>query len=336
MSQEVYLTGITTTGTPHIGNYVGAIRPCVEASKDPSVKNFYFLANLHALAKAEDPDRINQSTLEISAAWLALGLDTNNAVFYRQSDIPEIPQLTWILTCMTAKGLMNRAHSYKAVVQANVESGSKDPDKGINMALYSYPILMAADILMFKSTKVPVGRDQKQHVEMTRDIAQRFNHHYGELFTIPEAVISEDTAVLQGLDGRKMSKSYDNTIPLFADEKRLRKLIMKIKTNSLEPGEPKQTEDSTLFQIYKAFASESETKTIAKRYAEGIAWGEMKQELFEYINEHIKPARAEYQRLMDDPAMVEQELLKGAEKAREVSVPFLDKIRNAVGIRTLG
>jgi tryptophanyl-tRNA synthetase len=237
---------------------------------------------------------------------------------------------------MTAKGLMNRAHSYKAVVQANEEGGSKDPDKGINMALYSYPILMAADILMFKSTKVPVGRDQKQHVEMTRDIAQRFNHHYGELFTVPEAVISEDTAVLQGLDGRKMSKSYDNTIPLFADEKRLRKLIMKIKTNSLEPGEPKQTEDSALFQIYKAFASESETKEIERRYAEGIAWGEMKQELFEYINEHIKPARAEYQRLMDDPAIVEQELLKGAEKAREVSVPFLDEIRNAVGIRTLG
>jgi len=336
MSQDVYLTGITTTGTPHIGNYVGAIRPCVDASKDASVKNFYFLADFHALAKAEDPDRISQSTLEISAAWLALGLDTNNAVFYRQSDIPEIPQLTWILTSMTAKGLMNRAHSYKAVVQANEESGSKDPDKGINMALYSYPILMAADILMFKSTKVPVGRDQKQHVEMTRDIAQRFNHHYGELFTVPEAVISEDTAVLQGLDGRKMSKSYDNTIPLFADEKRLRKLIMKIKTNSLEPGEPKQTEDSALFQIYKAFASESETKEIERRYAEGIAWGEMKQELFEYINEHIKPARAEYQRLMDDPAIVEQELLKGAAKAREVSVPFLDEIRNAVGIRTLG
>jgi tryptophanyl-tRNA synthetase len=336
MSQEVYLTGITTTGTPHIGNYVGAIRPCVEASKDSSVKNFYFLANFHALAKAEDPDRINQSTLEISAAWLALGLDTNNAVFYRQSDIPEIPQLTWILTSMTAKGLMNRAHSYKAVVQANEESGSKDPDKGINMALYSYPILMAADILMFKSTKVPVGRDQKQHVEMTRDIAQRFNHHYGDLFTIPEAVISDDTAVLQGLDGRKMSKSYDNTIPLFADEKRLRKLIMKIKTNSLEPGEPKETGDSTLFQIYKAFARESETQAIEKRYAEGIAWGEMKQELFEYINEHVKPARAEYQRLMDDPAMVEQELLRGAEKAREVSVPFLDEIRSAVGIRALG
>jgi tryptophanyl-tRNA synthetase len=336
MSQDIYLTGITTTGTPHIGNYVGAIRPGIEASKDASIQNFYFLADFHALAKAEDPARIQQSTLEISAAWMALGLDTDNAVFYRQSDIPEIPQLTWILTSMTAKGLMNRAHSYKAVVQANEENGSKDPDKGINMALYSYPILMAADILMFKSTKVPVGRDQKQHVEMTRDIAQRFNHHYGNLFTIPEAVIDDDTAVLQGLDGRKMSKSYDNTIPLFAEEKRLRKLIMKIKTNSLEPGEAKQTDDSTLFQIYKAFASEGETKVIEKRYAEGIAWGEMKQELFEYINDHIKPVRDEYQRLISDPAIVEQELLRGAEKAREISVPFLAEIRSAVGIRKLG
>jgi len=336
MSQQVYLTGITTTGTPHIGNYVGAIRPGIEASKDPSKKNYYFLANFHALAKAEDPERINRSTLEIAAAWLALGLDTGNAVFYRQSDIPEITELTWILTSMTAKGLMNRAHSYKAMVQANEEGGSSDPDKGINMALYSYPILMAADILLFKSTRVPVGRDQKQHVEMTRDIAQRFNHHYGELFTVPEAAISESTAVLQGLDGRKMSKSYDNTIPLFADEKRLRKLIMKIKTNSLEPGEPKDTADSTLFQIFKAFATEDETREIERRYAEGIAWGEMKQVLFEYINEHIKPSRDEYRRLMDDPAVVERELMRGAERAREVSVPFLQEIRYAVGIRRLG
>ena len=270
MTQDIYLTGITTTGTPHIGNYVGAIRPGIAASKDPSKKNYYFLADYHALAKAEDPDRVHQSSLEIAASWLALGLDTDNAVFYRQSDIPEIPQLTWILTCMTAKGLMNRAHSYKAQVQANVENKSKDPDKGINMALYSYPILMAADILMFKSTKVPVGRDQKQHVEMTRDIAQRFNHHYGEILVIPEAVIGDDTAVLAGLDGRKMSKSYDNAIQLFADEKRLRKLIMKIKTNSLEPGEPKDTNGSILYDMFKAFARPEEVKDIEKRYADGI------------------------------------------------------------------
>ena len=336
MSQDVYLTGITTTGTPHIGNYVGAIRPGIAASKDPGNKNYYFLADLHSLAKAEDPKKMHRSTLEIAAAWLALGLDTDNAIFYRQSDIPEIPRLTWILTSMTAKGLMNRAHSYKAMVQANEESSNKDPDKGIMMALYSYPILMAADILMFKSTKVPVGRDQKQHVEMTRDIAQRFNHHYGEVLVLPEAVIDDNTAVLKGLDGRKMSKSYNNTVPIFEDEKQLRKRIMKIKTNSLEPGEPKDTEDSTLFDMYKAFATDDEVKDIEKKYAEGIAWGEMKQVLFEYINDHIKPARDEYQRLIDDPAIVEKALLNGAEKAREISVPFIQEIRHAVGIRILG
>ena len=336
MAQEIYLTGITTTGTPHIGNYVGAIRPGIEASKDDTKKNYYFLADYHALAKAEDPDQIHQSTLEIAAAWLALGLDTDNAVFYRQSDIQEIPHLTWILTSMTAKGLMNRAHSYKAVVQANADSGNKDPDKGIMMALYSYPILMAADILMFKSTKVPVGRDQKQHVEMTRDIAQRFNHHYGDILVLPEAVIDDNTAVLSGLDGRKMSKSYNNTIPLFAEEKRLRKLIMKIKTNSLEPGEPKDTEGSTLFEIYKAFATEAEVKAVERQYADGIAWGEMKQILFEQINEQIKPAREEYRRLIDDPSVVEKALKKGADSAREISAPYLKEILHALGIRRLG
>ena len=310
MSQDIYLTGITTTGTPHIGNYVGAIRPGIAASKDLSTQHFYFLADYHSLAKNEDPEKIGQSTLEIAAAWLALGLDTEHAYFYRQSDIPEIPELTWILHGMTAKGLMNRAHSYKASVQANV--------------------------LMFKSTKVPVGQDQKQHVEMARDIAQRFNHHYGDVFVLPEAVIGENTAVLKGLDGRKMSKSYNNTIPLFANEKRLRKLIMKIKTNSLEPGEPKQTEDSTLFDIYKAFATDEETRNIEKRYAEGIAWGEMKQLLFEYINDHIKPARDEYERLIADPAVVEEELRKGAVRAREIASPYLEEIRQAIGIRRLG
>ena len=336
MAQDTYLTGITTTGTPHIGNYVGAIRPGIEASKDLDTRHFYFLADYHSLAKSEDPDRIVQSTLEISAAWMALGLDTEHAYFYRQSDIPEILELTWVLHGMTAKGLMNRAHSYKASVQANVDSGTKDPDKGVMMALYSYPILMAADILMFKSTKVPVGRDQKQHVEMARDIAQRFNHNYGDTFVLPEALIGENTAVLKGLDGRKMSKSYNNTIPLFAPEKKLRKLIMKIKTNSLEPGEPKDPADSTLFDIFKAFATPEETADIEIAYANGIAWGEMKQRLFEYINEHLKPARDEYDRLLADPGVVEAELQKGAERARELSAPYLAQIRDAIGIRRLG
>jgi tryptophanyl-tRNA synthetase len=336
MSKEIYLTGITTTGTPHIGNYVGAIRPAVASSHDKSRRNFYFLADYHSLAKAEDPERIHRSSLEVAASWLACGLDTENAIFYRQSDIPEIMELTWILNGVTAKGLMNRAHSYKAQVQANEERGSSDPDKGIIMALFNYPILMAADILMFKANKVPVGRDQKQHMEMTRDIAQRFNHRYGDILVIPDAEINENTATLSGLDGRKMSKSYDNTIPLFIDEKKLRKLIMKIKTNSLEPGEPKDTEGSTLYEIYRAFATDDEVAEIEKRYAEGIAWGEMKQLLFEYLNDHIKPMREEYNRLIADPAIVEHELVKGAERAREISAPYLREIRHAIGIRELG
>lgn len=336
MMHDTFLTGITTTGTPHIGNYVGAIRPGITASKDLSTQHFYFLADYHSLAKNEDPDKIGQSTLEIAAAWLALGLDTKHAYFYRQSDIPEIPELTWILTAVTAKGLMNRAHSYKSAVQVNTDGGNQDPDKGITMALYSYPVLMAADILMFKSSKVPVGQDQKQHVEMARDIAQRFNHHYGETFVLPEAVIGDDTAVLKGLDGRKMSKTYNNAVPLFADEKQLRKLIMKIKTNSLEPGEPKDPADSTLFDIYKAFATPAETHAVEEKYAAGIAWGEMKQILFEYVNEHIKPAREEYGRLLADPGSVEAELAKGATRAREIAVPYLAQIRNAIGIRRLG
>ncbi|MCY4357816.1 MAG: tryptophan--tRNA ligase [Gammaproteobacteria bacterium] len=336
MAQDIYLTGITTTGTPHIGNYVGAIRPGIEASKDLSTQHFYFLADYHSLAKNEDPKKIRQSTLEIAAAWLALGLDTDHATFYRQSDIPEIPELTWILTSMTAKGLMNRAHSYKASVQANLEGESKDPDKGISMALYSYPVLMAADILMFKSTKIPVGQDQKQHVEMARDIAGRFNHHYGEVFVLPEPIISDDTAVLKGLDGRKMSKSYNNTIPLLADEKTLRKLIMKIRTDSLAPEEPKETRDNTLFDIYRAFASTEEVEQIAQRYTQGIAWGEMKQLLFETINAQLKDAREDYLRLLAEPTLVEEELLKGAKKARDLATPYLRKIREAIGIRPLG
>ncbi|MEM7610512.1 MAG: tryptophan--tRNA ligase [Pseudomonadota bacterium] len=335
MSKQTWLTGITTTGTPHIGNYVGAIRPGVESSRDASRQNYYFLADLHALVKSEEPDKINRSTLEIAAAWLALGLDTDNTVFYRQSDIPEIPALTWVLASQTAKGLMNRAHAYKAAVAANDEAGSSDPDKGITMALFSYPVLMAADILMFAATHVPVGRDQKQHVEMARDIAQRFNHHYGDILTLPASVISDSTATLKGLDGRKMSKSYNNTIPLFEPPKRLRKLIMKIKTNSLEPGEPKDPEDSTLFDIYRAFATPDEANQMAVKFAEGIAWGSAKQELFEYIDAHLAPARDEYERLLADPGHVERELQKGAQRAREVSVPLYDKVRQAVGLRAL-
>ena len=335
MSKTIVLTGITTTGTPHLGNYVGAIRPAIAASEDHNVLPFYFLADYHALIKCLEPARVAQSTLEIAATWLALGLDTDNAVFYRQSDIPEIAELSWMLSCVTAKGLMNRAHAYKAAVQANEESGETDPDKGVSMGLFNYPILMAADILLFNAHKVPVGKDQIQHIEMARDIGGRFNHIFGAHFNIPEAVVSEDTAILCGLDGRKMSKSYDNTIPLFLPEKQFRKLIMKIKTNSLEPGVPKDADTCTLFGIYKAFATKDEVAAVRKRYEEGIAWGEMKQFLFEYLNGHLQDARERYGELMQSPEKIEAILLEGAEKARVYSVPFMKNIRASVGIRGL-
>ncbi len=332
MKKAIVLTGITTTGTPHLGNYVGAIRPAIAASKNDDVAPFYFLADYHALIKCQEPEKVRQSSLEIAATWLAFGLDTSNAVFYRQSDVPEIMELTWMLTCATAKGLMNRAHAYKAAVAENELSNENDPDKGITMGLFSYPILMAADILMFNANKVPVGKDQIQHIEMARDIAGRFNHIYGEHFTLPEAVIDENTATLAGLDGRKMSKSYNNTIPLFEPEKKLKKLINKIKTNSLEPGQVKDPEGCALFGIYQAFAKPAEVAEIRQRYAEGIGWGEMKQVLFDYINDHITPARERYEALMQAPEHIEDQLQEGAKKARAISVPFINQLRESVGI----
>ncbi len=335
MRKEIFLTGITTTGTPHLGNYVGAIRPCIEASRSANTTGFFFLADYHSLIKCQDPSRIRRSTREVAAAWLALGLDPERTIFYRQSDIPEIPELTWILTCLTAKGLMNRAHAYKAAVSENRTAGKKDPDKGITMGLFNYPILMAADILMFNAHKVPVGHDQVQHLEMTRDIAKRFNHIYGEQFVLPEAVINTNASVLLGLDGRKMSKSYDNTIPLFAPEKKLRKLIMKIKTNSLGPRDPKDPDNCTLFGIYQAFADADEIKTMRRRYAEGISWGVMKQELFEYLNTILAQPRQHFEELTSAPDHIETVLQNGAAKAREHSSAFLQKIRQSVGIQAV-
>jgi tryptophanyl-tRNA synthetase len=270
-----FLTGITTSGTPHLGNYVGSIRPSVRASLAPDVESFYFLADYHALIKIDEPARIQRSTLEIAASWLACGLDPERVVFYRQSDVPEIPELTWLLTCVTGKGVLNRAHAYKAAVDKNTPP--TDPDMDVTAGLFMYPVLMGADILMFNAHKVPVGRDQMQHIEMARDMANSFNHRYGEHFVPPQAVIEESVATLPGLDGRKMSKSYDNTIPLFAPREQLKKLIAGIVTDSRAPGEAKDTEGSALFQIYQAFASEDETQALRQAYAEGIAWGEAKQ-----------------------------------------------------------
>ena len=341
MTRQTWLTGITTTGTPHLGNYVGAIRPAIEASRADDRDGYYFLADYHSLIKGRDPERLRRSRTEIAAAWLALGLDTERATFYRQSDIPEIPELAWILTCSTAKGLMNRAHAYKALVQANLdgdgqggggEGDAADADRGITMGLFSYPILMSADILMFRATHVPVGRDQVQHLEMARDIAQRFNHHYGEHFTLPEVVVDEDGAVLAGLDGRKMSKSYDNTIPLFETSRKLRKSIMKIVTNSLEPGEPKEPGGSALFEIHRAFATPEQSAAYRQAFHDGIAWGEAKQQLFELVEGHLAEPRERYEELMANPDRIERVLARGAERAREASRPFLAELRDAVGI----
>ncbi len=334
MSTTRYLTGITTTGTPHLGNFVGSIRPSVAASLRPGVQSFYFLADYHALVKCEDPARIQRSTLEISASWLAAGLDPDKVVFYRQSDIPEIPELTWLLTCVTGKGLLNRAHAYKASVDKNQETG-RESDDGVTAGLFMYPVLMAADILAFKAHKVPVGRDQVQHIEMARDMGASFNHLYGEHFVLPEAVIDDNVATLPGLDGRKMSKSYDNTIPLFSSRAQLQKLIGGIVTDSRAPGEPKDVEGSALFQIYQAFATPNETAALRQQYADGIAWGAAKELLLEHVDAVIAPMRAQYEALMADPERIEATLLAGAERARSLATPFLRELRNAVGLRSL-
>ncbi|WP_298926232.1 tryptophan--tRNA ligase [uncultured Ramlibacter sp.] len=329
-----FLTGITTTGTPHLGNYVGAIRPTVQASRRAGTENFYFLADYHALIKCDEPARIQRSTLEIAACWIASGLDPDKVFFYRQSDVPEIPELTWLLTCVTGKGLLNRAHAYKAALDRNAAAGA-DPDTDVTAGLFMYPVLMAADIIMFNAHKVPVGRDQVQHIEMARDMAASFNHLYGEHFALPEAVIDESVALLPGLDGRKMSKSYDNTIALFAPPAQIRKQIAGIVTDSRAPGEPKETEGSALFQIYQAFASDEETAALRKAYAEGIAWGDAKQLLFERIDREITPMRERYQALVANPAEVEAILRTGAEKARTRATPFMAELRHAVGLRNL-
>lgn len=334
MSTVRFLTGITTSGTPHLGNYVGSIRPAVRASKTPGVESFYFLADYHALIKIDEPERIQRSTLEIAASWLAAGLDPSHVTFYRQSDVPEIPELTWFLTCVTGKGVLNRAHAYKASVDKNTAAGV-DLDADVTAGLFMYPVLMGADILMFNAHKVPVGRDQIQHIEMARDMAASFNHRYGEHFVPPQAEIEESVATLPGLDGRKMSKSYDNTIPLFSSREQLKKLIAGIKTDSRAPGEPKDTEGSALFQIYQAFASEEETAKLRQAYADGIAWGDAKTILFERIDQEIAPMRAAYEDYMAHPEKVEALLLAGATKARAIATPFMARLRSAVGLRRL-
>jgi tryptophanyl-tRNA synthetase len=331
-----YLTGITTTGTPHLGNYVGAIRPAVQASRRAGTENFYFLADYHALIKCDEPARIARSRLEIAATWLACGLDTDRVTFYRQSDLPETAELAWLLTCVTPKGLMNRAHAYKAATDASAAAGD---DAGVSMGLYSYPILMAADILLFNAHRVPVGRDQVQHIEMTRDIAQRFNHLYGggrDLFVLPRAEVEEAVATLPGLDGRKMSKSYDNTIPLFeGGAKALRQAVARIVTDSKLPGEPKQVEGSALVAIHDAFTYSDEAReSFRADLRAGLGWGDAKARLVELIEANVGPLRERYAGLMAHPDRIEDALQDGAAKARREAAALLARLREAVGLGT--
>lgn len=327
---NIFLTGITSSGTPHLGNYIGAIKPALDRQHNGT--GIFFIADLHSLVKLWDAPLRKQYVLEIAATWLALGLDPEKTLFYRQSDIIEIPQLAWVLSTVASKGLLNRSHAYKALAAENEAHEGTDPDKGITMGLFSYPVLMAADILIFNAHKIPVGKDQVQHIEIARDLAARFNHLYGETFILPEAVVDEDTAVLPGLDGRKMSKSYGNTIPLFESPKKMQKMINKIVTNSLEPHEPKDPDNCTLFDIYRAFANEDELNFIRERYQSGIGWGEMKKILGEKIIKSIGEAREQYEFLINNPNEVENILADGAHKARKISTALLQDVYEKVGL----
>ena len=328
MSNDIILTGIKPTGTPHLGNYVGALKPLIEMAK--TNKTYMFIADLHALNIIHDPKQIRQHTYEIAAMLIALGLDLNNAVLFRQSDILEVYQLSNLLLIVTPKGLMNRAHSYKAAMDKNIAAGL-DADAGVNMGLYTYPILMAADILLYNTDKVPVGADQKQHVEFARDIAGYFNHLYGETFKLPEPVIGETTGIIPGLDGRKMSKSYDNVIPLFAPAPELKKKIMRIITDSKTPDEPKDPDTSTIFQLYQNFASDAEIAELRDKFtAGGMGYGTAKTILFEKIDSVLSSARMEYERLMAHPAELDAVLADGATRARVVASDVLARVKHAM------
>ncbi|WP_409296538.1 tryptophan--tRNA ligase [Peribacillus sp. SCS-26] len=331
MNQPIVLTGIKSTGTPHLGNYIGAIKPALKMAADTANQGIYFIADYHALNSVQDPALFRQYKYEIAATWLALGLDPGTVIFYRQSDIPELLELHYILSCVTPKGLMNRAHAYKAAVDANNQKGL-DRDHGVNMGLYTYPILMSADILSFRSDKVPVGRDQIQHVEYARDIAEYFNSTFGPAFTLPEYVVQEESELLPGLDGRKMSKSYGNTISLFEEPAKLQKLINKIKTDSSSPDEPKEPKNSTLFHLYKEFASAEEIEALKNRYSSGIGWGEVKKEVFRVIDRELSEPRRKYGELIDSPALIDSILAEGAVKARELAAEQLKLVKEFIGM----
>ena len=327
------LTGITPSGYPHLGNYIGAIKPSLDLL-DEKCESFLFIADLHAVIKVSDPNKLEELSNAIAMAWLASGLDPNTTSFYRQSDVPEITELAWLLSCITEKGLLNRAHAYKAAMDQNNESGKKEIDEGISLGLFSYPLLMASDILTPNATHVPVGKDQQQHLEITRDIAEKFNSKYGKFFNVPEAVIQNEKTVL-GTDGRKMSKSYNNIIPLLSNEKELRKSVMKIVTNSQEPGEKKEWKDNTLFAIYSSFASVEKQENMKNLFEDGIGWGDAKQKVFEDLNQMLLPIREKFMELSNNKKFIEEILKSGAEKVRLHTVPALKEVKKLVGISRL-
>ncbi|XEC92978.1 tryptophan--tRNA ligase [Paenibacillus tarimensis] len=330
MAKKIVLTGIKPTGKVHIGNYIGAIKPALQLADNDDYKALFFVADFHGLTFIHNREEFNKLSYGIAATWLALGLDPERAVFYRQSDVPEVFELSWILSCVTSKGLMNRAHAYKAIRELNEQTGA-EPDTGVNMGLFTYPILMAADILLFQSDIVPVGKDQIQHVEIARDIAEGFNHAFGETFKLPNYLVDENTSVIPGLDGRKMSKSYNNTIPLFESSEALLKMIMKIKTDSTPPDEPKNPDDSTIFTLYSEFADQDQVMKMKERFESGIGWGEAKNELFQVIDRYLDEPRKKYNDLINNPEQIDAILSKGAEKARAIAVPLLEKVKYKIG-----
>jgi tryptophanyl-tRNA synthetase len=330
MMKPISLTGIKPTGKPHIGNYLGMYRPALDLMQ--KYQGMYFVADYHALTTMHDPATLRDLVYEVAASWLALGLDPDEAIFFRQSDIPEIPEFTWILSCFTSKGLLNRAHAYKAAVDENLTLG-RDPDEGINAGLYNYPVLMAADILLYGSDVVPVGLDQKQHIEITRDIAEAFNRTYGDVLIVPEGIIQESVMKVPGIDGQKMSKSYNNTIPIFAPEKEVRKQVMRIVTDSKRPEDPKDTQDNTLFTLLSFFAPPDRLEEIRQLYLHGgAAYGELKKELAGLILTYFADARDRYADLMADKAYIDDVLATGARKARQMGQPYLAAVRKATGI----
>ena len=328
--KQIALTGLKPSGSPHIGNYLGMLKPSLELAE--KFQALYFIPDYHALTTVRDRKQLANLTYQAAATWLALGLNPDEGIIYRQSDIPEVFELAWALSCFTTKGLLNRSHAYKAIVDDNIAAG-REEDKNINVGLFTYPVLMAADILLFGTHFVPVGLDQQQHLEITRDVALTFNKNYGNVLTIPEAVIRKEVMTIPGIDGRKMSKSYNNVIPIFAPSDQVLKPVKRIVTDSKRPEEPKDPNECNVFAIYQHFADADAVAAKRKLYLEGgLAYGAMKEELFELLEATFSDKRDRYNALMDNLDELDTILEKGAEKARDIARPILAKVRKAVGV----